>query len=167
MDPDSRKESPKPNYIQLADTKVITEWVRGGGTLVLFANDTANAETKNFNQLAKNFGVQFTDQSVNMVKGDQFEQGKVDLTSGKTVFKNANTAYVKELAVLAAQAPAQPLVTNGGKVIMTTAKLGKGRVFVLGDPWLYNEYVDGRKIPAEYQNFQAGKDLATWLLNNK
>ncbi|SFQ40899.1 glycoside hydrolase family 88/105 protein [Hymenobacter arizonensis] len=167
VDPDSRKESPKPNYIQPADTKVITEWVKGGGTLVLFANDTANSEIKNFNLLAKNFGVQFTDESVNMVKGDQFEQGKVDLTSGKTVFKNAKKAYVKELAVLSAQAPAQPLVTDGGKVIMATAKLGKGRVFVLGDPWLYNEYVDGRKIPAEYQNFQAGKDLANWLLTAK
>ena len=104
VDPDSRKESPKPNYIQPADSKVITEWVRGGGTLVLLANDTANCETKHFNELAKNFGVQFTDQSVNMVQGAQFEQGKVDLTSGGVVFKNAKTAYVKELAVLSAHA---------------------------------------------------------------
>ncbi|MDO7848310.1 glycoside hydrolase family 88 protein [Hymenobacter sp. M29] len=164
VDPDSRKESPKPNYIQPADSKVITEWVKGGGTLVLLANDTANCETKHFNELAKNFGVQFTNQSVNMVQGSQFEQGKVDLTSGKAVFKNANTAYVKELSVLSVAAPAQPLVTNNGKVIMATARLGKGKVFILGDPWLYNEYTDGRKIPASFQNFQAGKDLATWLL---
>ena len=172
VDPDSRKESPKPNYIQPADSKVITEWVRGGGTLVLFANDTANCEIQHFNELAKNFGVQFTDQSVNMVQGSQFAQGKVDLTSGKAVFKKATTAYVKELSVLAlpalpGTAPAQPLVTNNGKVIMATARLGKGRVFVLGDPWLYNEYTDGRKIPASFENFQAGKDLATWLLHTK
>ncbi|MFD2718687.1 glycoside hydrolase family 88 protein [Hymenobacter monticola] len=164
VDPDSRKESPKPNYVQPADSKVITEWVKGGGTLVLLANDTANCETKRFNELAKNFGVQFTAQSVNMVQGAQFEQGKVDLTSGKAVFKNAGTAYVKELSVLSVAAPAQPLVTNNGKVIMATARLGKGKVFILGDPWLYNEYVDGRKIPASFENFQAGKDLATWLL---
>jgi unsaturated rhamnogalacturonyl hydrolase len=99
-----------------------------------------------------------------MVKGDQIEQGQVDLTPGKAVFKKAGTAYVKELSVLALQSPAQPLVVNGGKNIMATATLGKGRVFVLGDPWLYNEYVDGRKIPAYFQNFQAGKDLAAWLL---
>ena len=167
VDPDSRKESPKPNYVQPADSKVITEWVRGGGTLVLLANDTANCETKHFNELAKNFGVQFTAQSVNMVQGNQFEQGTVDLTSGKTVFRKATTAYVKELSVLAPTSPAKPLVINGGKVIMATATLGKGRVFVLGDPWLYNEYVDGRKIPASFQNFQAGKDLATWLLSAK
>ncbi|GAB2856078.1 glycoside hydrolase family 88 protein [Hymenobacter ruber] len=164
VDPDSRKESPKPNYVQPADSKAITEWVKGGGTLVLLANDTANCEIKHFNELAKNFGVQFTNQSVNMVQGSQFEQGKVDLTSGKAVFKNATAAYVKELSVLSVAAPAQPLVTNNGKVIMATARLGKGKVFVLGDPWLYNEYTDGRKIPASFENFQAGKNLATWLL---
>jgi unsaturated rhamnogalacturonyl hydrolase len=164
VDPDSRKESPKPNYVQPADSKAITEWVKGGGTLVLLANDTANCEIKHFNELAKNFGVQFTNQSVNMVQGSQFEQGKVDLASGKAVFKNATTAYVKELAVLSVAAPAQPLVINNGKVIMAAARLGKGKVFVLGDPWLYNEYTDGRKIPASFENFQAGKDLATWLL---
>ena len=166
VDPDSRKESPQPNYIQPADSKAITDWVRGGGTLVLLANDTANCETKHFNELAKNFGVRFTDQSVNMVQGNQFEQGKVDLASGKAVFKNAQTAYVKELSVLSVAAPAQPLVANNGKIIMATARLGKGKVFLLGDPWLYNEYTDGRKIPAAFQNFQAGKDLATWLLGN-
>ena len=164
VDPDTRKESPNPHYIAPTDAKAVTEWVRAGGTLVLLANDTANCEIKHFNELAANFGLRFTDQSVNMVKGSQFEQGKVDLSSSKSVFKTANAAYVKELAVLAVQAPAQPLVTNNGKVIMATAKLGKGRVLALGDPWVYNEYVDGRKIPAEFENFRAGKDLARWLL---
>jgi unsaturated rhamnogalacturonyl hydrolase len=165
VDPDTKKESPNPNYIQPADSKAITEWVKAGGSLVLLANDTANCEIKHFNELAKNFGVQFTDKSINMVQGSQFEQGRVDLTGGKTVFPNAKAAYVKELSVLGLQASAKPLVSNaGGQVIMATATLGKGKVFVLGDPWLYNEYTDGRKIPAVYENFQAGKDLGRWLL---
>ncbi|RYY09803.1 MAG: glycoside hydrolase family 88 protein, partial [Cytophagaceae bacterium] len=165
VDPDTKKENPSPNYIQPADSKAITDWVKAGGSLVLLANDTANCEIRHFNELAKNFGVQFTDKSINMVQGSQFEQGRVDLTGGKTVFPRAKTAYVKELAVLSTQAPAQPLVRNAaGQNIMATATLGKGKVFVLGDPWLYNEYTDGRKIPAVYENFQAGKDLGNWLL---
>jgi unsaturated rhamnogalacturonyl hydrolase len=164
VDPDTRKETPNPNYISATDRQVINDWVKAGGTLVLLANDTANCETKHFNELAQTFAARFTDQSVNMVQGSQFEQGLVNLSTGRAVFKNAKTAYVKELSVLSVQKPAQPLVTNGGKVIMATAKVGKGRVFLLGDPWLYNEYVDGRKIPPSFENFQAAKDLATWLL---
>ncbi|MBC7687398.1 MAG: hypothetical protein H7211_04385, partial [Aquabacterium sp.] len=41
---------------------------------------------------------------------------------------------------------------------------GKGTVFAVGDPWLYNEYTDGRKIPAEYQTFSAANELVQWLL---
>ena len=164
VDPDTKKESPNPHYISAADGKVVADWVRAGGTLVLLANDTANCEIRHFNELAKNFGVQFTDQSVNMVQGSQFEQGRVDLTGGQAVFKQAKAAYIKEVSVLGLQAPAQPLVTKDGRVIMATAQVGKGRVFALGDPWLYNEYTDGRKIPAVYENFQAGKDLGRWLL---
>jgi unsaturated rhamnogalacturonyl hydrolase len=32
------------------------------------------------------------------------------------------------------------------------------------DPWLYNEYTDGRKLPKAYDNFAAGEELVRWLL---
>ena len=48
--------------------------------------------------------------------------------------------------------------------MIATAKLGKGTVFAVGDPWLYNEYVDGRKLPAEYENYKAAEDLVKWLI---
>ena len=47
---------------------------------------------------------------------------------------------------------------------MATAKFGKGTVFAIVDPWLYNEYTDGRKLPAEYDNYAAGKELVRWIL---
>jgi unsaturated rhamnogalacturonyl hydrolase len=46
---------------------------------------------------------------------------------------------------------------------MATAKYGKGTVFATVDPWLYNEYTDGRKLGAEYDNFAAGKELVRWI----
>lgn len=55
-------------------------------------------------------------------------------------------------------------LSEGGDVIMATAKYGKGAVFAVGDPWLYNEYLDGRKIPVEYENFSAANELVMWLL---
>ena len=164
VDPDTKKETPNPNFVQPADVAALTKWVKAGGTLVLMANDTSNAEIPHFNTLARAFGMQFEPLNLNMVKGTQFEQGRVNIPAGNPVFKTAHSAYIKELAPLAVQAPATPLVSQNGHVIMATAKVGKGTVFAVGDPWLYNEYVDGRKIPASFENFQAARDLATWLL---
>jgi unsaturated rhamnogalacturonyl hydrolase len=47
---------------------------------------------------------------------------------------------------------------------MSVAKLGKGTVFALGDPWIYNEYVDGRRLPPEFDNAKGATDLSLWLL---
>ncbi|WP_400193418.1 glycoside hydrolase family 88 protein [Hymenobacter sp. B81] len=164
VDPDSKKETAKPNFVQAADVQAVTDWVKAGGVLMLMANDTSNCDIRHFNQLAQAFGIRFTDTSLNMVQKDQFEQGKVDLTGGSSVFKTGRTAYVKELSTLALSGPTKPLVKKGEHVILATATLGKGAVLAIGDPWLYNEYTDGRKIPAEYENFQAGRDVANWLL---
>ena len=67
--------------------------------------------------------------------------------------------YLKEISALQIKAPAKALITKDNDVIISTAKYGKGRVFAVGDPWLYNEYVDGRKLPAEYENYKAAEDL--------
>jgi hypothetical protein len=46
---------------------------------------------------------------------------------------------------------------------MAVAKYGKGTVFAVGDPWLYNEYVDGTRIPKEYENYNGAVELVNWL----
>jgi unsaturated rhamnogalacturonyl hydrolase len=81
------------------------------------------------------------------------------------VLKTAKTLYLKEISTLKLSPPAKPLLQHNGAVIMATVKYGKGSVFVVGDPWLYDEYTDGRKLPAEYDNFKAAKDLSRWLLS--
>lgn len=52
------------------------------------------------------------------------------------------------------------------ETIMVEASVGDGSVFAVGDPWLYNEYVDGRKLPAEFENFKAANDLVKWALSH-
>ena len=47
-----------------------------------------------------------------------------------------------------------------GDVIMATARFGRGTVFALGDSWPYNEYVDGRKLPAEFENYNRARSFA-------
>lgn len=167
VDPDTKKETPNPNFIQEADIQQISNWVKAGGTLVLMANDSANCEHTHFNRLAKGFGFEFLPKNVNMVQGTKWEQGRVDINAGNPIFKNTKSVYIKELAPLGLTAPAQAILTHNGDVIVGIAKVGKGTVFAVGDPWLYNEYTDGRRIPMVYENFSAARDLAKWLLSVK
>jgi unsaturated rhamnogalacturonyl hydrolase len=127
-------------------------------------NDFGNAEFDNFNVLAKQFGVEFNKDSKNRVQGDQFEQGKIMVSDGNPIFKTARTLYLKELSTLNLSSPAKAVLEANGDRIMAVAKHGKGTVFALGDPWIYNEYVDGRKLPADYENFKGAQDLTLWLL---
>jgi unsaturated rhamnogalacturonyl hydrolase len=80
------------------------------------------------------------------------------------VFVQPSKMYLKELCALSVKSPATALIKKDGDVIIATAKYGRGTVFCVGDPWLYNEYADGRKLPPVYQNYKAGEDLVKWLL---
>lgn len=164
VDPDTPKETAKPNYIDAEHIKIITDWVRAGGSLVLMANDSVNCELTHFNQLASQFGITFTNAMGNRVEGTKWEQGSIKLPTGNPVFPTAKEIYIKEYAPLQLRKSAEPLLNHAGGVVMATVSVGKGKVFAIGDPWLYNEYTDGRRIPVNYNNFGAGKELATWLL---
>ncbi|WP_414618069.1 glycoside hydrolase family 88 protein [Dyadobacter sp. 32] len=165
VDPDTKKETAKPNFIEAKDIAELEKWVKAGGVLLLMANDTANCEISRFNKLAQTFGIQFTNKNRNMVQGRKFEQGRLNIPpDNKPIFKTATSIYIKELAPLALVAPAKSAFTDDGDVIFGVSHYGKGTVFAVGDPWLYNEYLDGRRIDSSFENFEAGKDLATWLL---
>ena len=164
VDPDTPKETAAPNYMADDHVRAITDWVRAGGTLVLLANDSANCELPRFNRLAAQFGMQFLPNSRNLVQGTHWEQGRILIPPGNPVFPQTRTIYVKELAPIGLSGPAKALLQNEDYVVMATANFGRGRVFALGDPWLYNEYVDSRRIPAHYENHKASQELARWLL---
>jgi unsaturated rhamnogalacturonyl hydrolase len=141
-------------------------WVKAGGVLLLMANDSSNCELQNFNYLAKAFGIMFTDKSVNMVKNDVYEQGVLYPGKNNAIFKTTKKMFLKEVSVLGLHSPDKANTVKDGDVITAVAKSGKGLVFAVGDPWLYNEYLDGRKLPAEYENYKAAEDLVKWLLRH-
>jgi unsaturated rhamnogalacturonyl hydrolase len=128
------------------------------------ANDVGNTELDHLNQLAGKFGIQFNKDSRNRVQGNEYSMGKIVTPPQNVIFKTARQLYLKEISTLSIVSPARAILSDNGYVIMAISKLGKGTVFAVGDPWLYNEYVDGRKLPSEFDNYQAGRDLATWLV---
>ncbi|MGH2647389.1 MAG: glycoside hydrolase family 88 protein, partial [Ginsengibacter sp.] len=164
VDPDNNKEVTHPEYIQQKDIDVIYDWVKNGGVLVMMANDSANVELSHFNNLAHRFGIHWSDTSRNMVKNNEFETGAIHIPKHNEIFPSVNKVYIKEICLLKIHPPAKASITEDGDIIMSVAKVGKGTVFAVGDPWFYNEYLDGRKLPAEYQNPLAARDLIQWLI---
>jgi unsaturated rhamnogalacturonyl hydrolase len=164
VDPDTEKETEKPNYMTTVAANTIAAWVKNGGVLLLMGNDAGNAELKNFNILASKFGIRFNEDNFNMVVNDQFGQGTVMIEKNNPVFKTAEKTYIKELSTLAVNKPAATIVTKDGKNIVAVANYGKGAVIAVGDPWIYNEYVDGRKLPVDFDNYKAAEDLVQWLI---
>jgi unsaturated rhamnogalacturonyl hydrolase len=164
VDPDTEKETEKPNYVQPKDIKNIAKWVKKGGVLLLMSNDLPNAEFDHFNQLAGKFGFEFKKETKLPVKGTQWEMGKVVVPVGNRVFSAGYPLYLKEVSTLNLTGSVRAELSHQGDVLMATSKYGKGTVFAVGDPWLYNEYIDGRKLPVEYKNMEAGVELVKWLL---
>jgi unsaturated rhamnogalacturonyl hydrolase len=165
VDPDTEKETDKLHPIQSPDADVIASWVKAGGTLVLLGNDAGNADLKGLTKLSSKFGIKFNEDNFNLVSGNEFEQGSVYISQPNPVFKTTKKVYIKELSTLEITPPAYSIVKKNGKNIFAIAKYGKGSVLALGDPWVYNEYVDGRKLPAEFQNYNGAKEMVEWLIS--
>lgn len=166
VDPDTRKENPSPNFMTEAYATNIAAWVKRGGVLVLMANDSANCELTHFNILASKFGLHFNNDLQNHVIDDaHFDDGAVRPGSSP-IFKTAQKLFLKDVCSITLTGKAKPALmsADGSVPIAATVKYGKGTVFAVGDPWLYNEYVNGR-LPAGFDNDKAATDLAAWLLS--
>jgi unsaturated rhamnogalacturonyl hydrolase len=165
VDADNIADNPTPNYMNDRDAQEIYNWVKAGGVLVLFHNDKPNADFTAINKLSDLFGIHFNEDTYNKVIGINYLGGKIDVPAGHQILKNVQTIYQKEVCSITVKAPAKSLLTKGDLVVFATAKIGKGTVFATGDPWLYNEYTDGRMLPAMYQNAEAAKDVVKWLIS--
>jgi unsaturated rhamnogalacturonyl hydrolase len=167
--PDIPSKNPTPNYMDQASGDAIEAWVKAGGVLLLMQNDGPNAEFEHFNTLTDRFGIHFNKVLRNHVVGDDFAAGTLLIPAGTGVFASAHKAYLKDTCTITVSGKAKALVTASTEpktdVMMAVAKVGKGTVFAVVDPWLYNEYVDRRNnLPLEFDGFAAGIDLAGWAL---
>jgi len=165
VDPDTDKETAKPNYMNEAYANVIADWVKAGGVLFLMTNDMNNADLEHTNILAAKFGVKFNNDLFNTVEGNKYEQGSIMIPAKNPVFKTAKKVYIKELSTLQVNVPATTILAKDGKNVVAIAKYGKGSVFIVGDPWVYDEYTDGRKLPSDYDNFKAAQDMVKWAID--
>jgi hypothetical protein len=166
VDPDTPAETKNPHYISDEDATVIERWVKKGGVLLLMANDKGNCEFEHLNKLSERFGIHFNEDSYHHVTGKEFDMGKCDQLPSHPIFNGVKKIYLKEICSLMLQQPAEAVLTENGLIWMAVSHVGKGMVFAVDDPWLYNEYYDARKLPADFENGKAGKNLFQWLLKN-
>lgn len=164
VSPDNPAKNPNPHYVQSRDADQVTEWVKQGGVLVLMENDPANADITHLNLIADRFGIHFDDVLKHHIIGEQFAPGYIPVRAGGPVFQHAHTLYMKDTCAISLKAPAKVLLQDKAGIVMATAKYGRGTVFAVVDPWLYNEYTDNPKALPKQDNFEAGKEFVSWLL---
>jgi unsaturated rhamnogalacturonyl hydrolase len=162
--PDNADKNPHPHYANAEDATQIAEWVKAGGVLAIMENDTSFADLDHFNTVSDKFGIHFNSVLRKHVIGTQWDMGKIVVDGNGPVFHHPHTLYMKDVCTISVSGPAKPLLAEGEDIFMAEAKYGKGTVYAVVDPWLYNEYTDGRKLPALYDNYAAGKELVRWIL---
>ena len=150
--------------MQPEDAAQIAEWVKGGGVLMILANDPANTDLEHLNLISDPFGIHFNSVLRKQVLGESYEMGKLAVSGGGLIFRSPHTLFMKEVCNIPVKSPAVIVFQDEEGILIATTKYGKGTVFATVDPWLYNEYTDGRKLPAGYDNYAGGKELVRWIL---
>jgi len=170
VSPDIPVKNPNPHYMSDKDAEAITSWVHDGGVLILMENDPPNADITHLNLLADRFGIHFNAVLSHHILGEQVENGTIAVHPDRRLFHEAHTLYMKDTCSISLHGTATALLSDRGDVVMATAKYGRGTVFAAVDPWVYDEYTDGRKdaqIYGHFDNFAGGQELVRWLLEQR
>lgn len=166
VDPDTTTESLSPNYILPEDIKTIKKWVKRGGVLAILANDAPNCEFTNLNRLASVFGMRFNHVTLHPVPGTDWEMGASTNLPDHALFKGVRKIYIKEVSDINLSGKASAILEENGRVLMAETRFGKGYVFAVGDPWIYNEYIDHDILPDSFDNRKAAENLTDLLLRS-
>jgi unsaturated rhamnogalacturonyl hydrolase len=166
VSPDIPAKNSNPHTMTAADAGVIEKWVKHGGVLLIMENDPANADIEHTDLLADRFGLHFNNVLVHHVVGDDFPAGRIDV--GATApFTHPHIIYMKDTCSLTLRSAAKPLIVWKGDTLMAWTRFGKGMVVAVADPWLYNEYTDGKKLPSMYDQQAAGREFVEWVVQNR
>lgn len=166
VDPDTEKETAKPNFIEAEHIKAIAQFVKKGGVLVIMANDSGNVELNHLNQLTETFGIHLNGDSKSKVYKDKYEMAAFFIPAKDSIFSTAKKVYLKEVSSLQLSKNALPILKHQieNYIVGAQAKFGKGTVVVIGDPWFYNEYINGRLgYNNGWDNDKAANDFVSWL----
>lgn len=166
VDPDTTTESSNPNYIGADDITQIKKWVRSGGVLAVLANDAPNCEFTHLNSMMKEFGMRFNHVTLHPVTGTNFEMGACTSLPDHPLFRGVSKIYIKEVADIVLSGDAKAILTENGKVLIAECNYGKGYVFAIGDPWIYNEYIDHDRLPESFENRKAAENLTDLLIGH-
>ena len=164
VDPDTTKENPTPNYVTASDVKFLKKWVSKGGVLLLLANDGPNCEFTHLNHLGAAFGFQFHPQTLNPVINREWDQAAEINLPSHPLFTGVNKIYMKEVGPITVSKNAKPVLKDGEAIFIAETQFGKGYVLAVGDPWLYNEYIDHWLLPESFENLKAANNLVDLLL---
>jgi unsaturated rhamnogalacturonyl hydrolase len=160
VSPDIPATNPRSHSVQPEDATRIAQWVKRGGVLLMMGNDPAHTDIEHLDGLSDRFGIHFNPVLSHHVIDNDHAMGRIPVP----LFHDHHTLYMKDTCTISLKGLAIPLLKDRGDILMATAKYGKGTVFVVVDPWLYNEYTDGRNLPPEYDNFKGGEEFVRWLL---
>lgn len=164
VDPDTTSENPSPNYVSAGDVKFLGNWVSKGGVLLLLANDGPNCEFTHFNQMAEVFGFHFQAITLNPVINRQWDMAAEINLPIHPLFAGVNKIYMKEVAPIKVSKNAKSVLKDGPDIFIAETIFGKGYVLAVGDPWLYNEYIDHAMLPESFENLKAANNLVDLLL---
>ncbi len=171
VSPDIPAKNPNPHYMDKASADAIAAWVRAGGVLLLFANDPGNADITHYDILTGEFGIHFNPVLSHHVVEPDHTTGEVVIPPGTGIFGEGFTAYMKDTCTITVSGKAKALVTDKGDVMIAESHVGRGVVLAVVDPWVYNEYVSGRKPEMiggrplrEFDGFEGAEEMAGWAV---
>jgi unsaturated rhamnogalacturonyl hydrolase len=109
--------------------------------------------------------MKFNHVTLHPVTGADFETGASSYLPDHLLFKGVTKIFLKEVSCLNLSGKARAILTENGKVLIAENRYGKGYVFAIGDPWIYNEYIDNDRLPVTFGNRRAAENLTDLLIS--